>query len=96
MEMTPGSCPTPTRPPTSKTHAYNTPHPTQSPTLPLCPAPLQHVHGDVNLSWPTGQIAVMGAKGAVEVIFRSVCVHSLQLLCLLRLAPGACRGPPGR
>lgn len=30
----------------------------------------KHLRGDVNLSWPTGQIAVMGAKGAVEIIFR--------------------------
>ena len=27
--------------------------------------------GDVNYAWPTAQIAVMGAKGAVEIIFRS-------------------------
>ena len=26
---------------------------------------------DVNIAWPTAQIAVMGAKGAVEIIFRS-------------------------
>ena len=25
---------------------------------------------DVNYAWPTAQIAVMGAKGAVEIIFR--------------------------
>lgn len=30
----------------------------------------KHLRGDVNLSWPTGQIAVMGAKGAVEILFR--------------------------
>jgi acetyl-CoA carboxylase carboxyltransferase component len=30
----------------------------------------KHVGGDVNLAWPTAQIAVMGAKGAVEVLFR--------------------------
>ena len=27
--------------------------------------------GDVNYAWPTAQIAVMGAKGAVEIIFRA-------------------------
>lgn len=32
--------------------------------------PLQHLRGDINLSWPTGQIAVMGSKGAVEILFR--------------------------
>lgn len=32
----------------------------------------KHLRGDVNLSWPTGQIAVMGAKGAVEVLYRGM------------------------
>lgn len=31
----------------------------------------KHLRGDVNYSWPTGEIAVMGAKGAVEIIFRN-------------------------
>ncbi len=31
----------------------------------------KHIRGDVNYAWPTAQIAVMGAKGAVEIIFRS-------------------------
>ena len=30
----------------------------------------KHVRGDVNLAWPTAEIAVMGSKGAVEIIFR--------------------------
>jgi propionyl-CoA carboxylase beta chain len=30
----------------------------------------KHLRGDINYSWPTGEIAVMGAKGAVEIIFR--------------------------
>ncbi|KYR00480.1 propionyl-CoA carboxylase [Tieghemostelium lacteum] len=30
----------------------------------------KHLRGDINYSWPTGQIAVMGSKGAVEIIFR--------------------------
>src|SRR3989442_8265392 len=30
----------------------------------------KHVGGDINYAWPTAQIAVMGAKGAVEIIFR--------------------------
>eukprot|EP00834_Sanchytrium_tribonematis_P006165 NODE_429_length_7612_cov_0.787968.p7 type:complete len:194 gc:universal NODE_429_length_7612_cov_0.787968:5756-6337(+) len=30
----------------------------------------KHLRGDVNYGWPTGEIAVMGAKGAVEIIFR--------------------------
>jgi propionyl-CoA carboxylase beta chain len=30
----------------------------------------KHVRGDVNLAWPSAEIAVMGAKGAVEIIFK--------------------------
>jgi len=30
----------------------------------------KHLKGDVNYAWPTSEIAVMGAKGAVEIIFR--------------------------
>jgi propionyl-CoA carboxylase beta chain len=30
----------------------------------------KHVRGDVNLAWPTAEIAVMGPEGAIEVIFR--------------------------
>jgi propionyl-CoA carboxylase beta chain len=30
----------------------------------------KHIRGDVNLAWPTAEIAVMGPKGAVEVLFR--------------------------
>ena len=29
------------------------------------------MRGDINYAWPTAQIAVMGAKGAVEIIFRA-------------------------
>ncbi len=31
----------------------------------------KHLRGDVNFAWPGAGIAVMGAKGAVEIIFRS-------------------------
>jgi len=30
----------------------------------------KHLRGDLNYAWPSAQIAVMGAKGAVEIIFR--------------------------
>ncbi|MEQ8559117.1 MAG: acyl-CoA carboxylase subunit beta [Henriciella sp.] len=30
----------------------------------------KHLRGDMNYAWPTAEIAVMGAKGAVEIIFR--------------------------
>jgi len=30
----------------------------------------KHIRGDINYAWPSAEIAVMGAKGAVEIIFR--------------------------
>lgn len=30
----------------------------------------KHLRGDFNYAWPSAEIAVMGAKGAVEIIFR--------------------------
>ncbi len=30
----------------------------------------KHLRGDINYAWPTAEIAVMGAKGAVEIIHR--------------------------
>jgi propionyl-CoA carboxylase beta chain len=30
----------------------------------------KHIRGDVNLAWPSAEIAVMGPKGAVEILFR--------------------------
>jgi propionyl-CoA carboxylase beta chain len=30
----------------------------------------KHLGADVNLSWPTGQVAVMGAQGAVNILYR--------------------------
>lgn len=30
----------------------------------------KHVRGDLNFAWPTAEIAVMGPKGAVEIIYR--------------------------
>jgi propionyl-CoA carboxylase beta chain len=30
----------------------------------------KHIRGDLNLAWPTAEIAVMGPEGAVEIIFR--------------------------
>ncbi len=31
----------------------------------------KHIRGDVNLAWPTAQIAVMGAEGAVNILHRA-------------------------
>ena len=30
----------------------------------------KHLRGDSNYAWPSAEIAVMGAKGAVQIIFR--------------------------
>lgn len=30
----------------------------------------KHIRGDFNFAWPTSEIAVMGAKGAVEIVFK--------------------------
>src|SRR4249919_125416 len=30
----------------------------------------KHIRGDINLAWPTAEIAVMGAEGAVNIIFK--------------------------
>jgi propionyl-CoA carboxylase beta chain len=30
----------------------------------------KHIRGDVNLAWPTAEIAVMGAEGAVNILYR--------------------------
>ena len=32
----------------------------------------KHLKGDYNYAWPSAEIAVMGAKGAVEIIFKAV------------------------
>ena len=42
----------------------------------------KHIRGDVNLAWPTAEIAVMGAEGAVNIIFRDE----------IAAAPGSGRG----
>jgi propionyl-CoA carboxylase beta chain len=30
----------------------------------------KHLNGDSNYAWPSAEIAVMGPKGAVEIIFK--------------------------
>src|SRR3546814_18494513 len=39
----------------------------------------KHLRGDVNYAWPTAEIAVMGPKGAVEIIFRAASGDAAQL-----------------
>jgi propionyl-CoA carboxylase beta chain len=30
----------------------------------------KHIRGDYNVAWPTAEIAVMGARGAVEILYK--------------------------
>lgn len=30
----------------------------------------KHLRGDINYAWPTAEVAVMGAKGAVSILYR--------------------------
>jgi propionyl-CoA carboxylase beta chain len=36
----------------------------------------KHIRGDFNVAWPTAEIAVMGPKGAVEILFRKEIAES--------------------
>ncbi|MEZ4527734.1 MAG: acyl-CoA carboxylase subunit beta [Desulfobacterales bacterium] len=36
-----------------------------------CVMSSKHIRGDINMAWPTAEIAVMGAEGAVNIIFRN-------------------------
>jgi len=36
----------------------------------------RHLRGDLNYAWPSGEIAVMGAEGAVNIIYRKVIAES--------------------
>jgi propionyl-CoA carboxylase beta chain len=36
----------------------------------------KHLRGDINFAWPTAEIAVMGAEGAVDVLFKQVIAKS--------------------
>jgi len=36
----------------------------------------KHLRGDINYAWPTAEIAVMGAEGAVDVLFKQVIAKS--------------------
>jgi propionyl-CoA carboxylase beta chain len=36
----------------------------------------KHIRGDFNVAWPSAEIAVMGPKGAVEILFRKEIMES--------------------
>ncbi|MBF2758669.1 MAG: acyl-CoA carboxylase subunit beta [Ectothiorhodospiraceae bacterium AqS1] len=39
----------------------------------------KHLRGDINLAWPSAEIAVMGAKGAVEILHRKDAADPLRI-----------------
>ena len=45
-----------------------------------CVMSSKHLRGDINYSWPTGEIAVMGPKGAIEFF-------GIKKLLLLKMKP---------
>jgi propionyl-CoA carboxylase beta chain len=51
----------------------------------------KHLRGDFNYAWPTAEIAVMGAKGAVEIIFRAEAKDPEALACAGGRVQGALR-----
>ena len=53
----------------------------------------KHVGGDMNLAWPTAEIAVMGAAGAVEIIYRDELAHRQRSGRGAREADRRVRGP---
>lgn len=44
----------------------------------------KHIGADMNYAWPSAEIAVMGAKGAAEIIFKKKSVSQIILLINLR------------
>ncbi len=39
----------------------------------------KHLRGDINYAWPTAEVAVMGSKGAVSIIFRGIVIQKSNL-----------------
>jgi propionyl-CoA carboxylase beta chain len=46
----------------------------------------KHIGADMNYAWPTAEIAVMGAKGAAEIIFKNIQTYLLTLIELQSVA----------
>jgi propionyl-CoA carboxylase beta chain len=55
----------------------------------------KHLRGDYNYAWPSAEIAVMGAKGAVEIIFRGKDIEKKTLEYTERLAHPKVAAPRG-
>ena len=56
----------------------------------------KHLGGDVNLAWPTAQIAVMGAQGAVNILYRRELAAADDPGRAARAAGRRVRGHPGQ
>ncbi len=54
----------------------------------------KHLGADMNLAWPTAQIAVMGAQGAVNILYRSELAEADDAGRQPRRAGAGVRGPP--
>ena len=44
----------------------------------------KHIGADMNYAWPSAEIAVMGAKGAAEIIFKKEISEAADSECLVR------------
>ncbi len=56
----------------------------------------KHLRGDVNFAWPSAEIAVMGPKGAVEIIFREEKSDPAKIAARERGVQGEVRQPVHR
>jgi propionyl-CoA carboxylase beta chain len=61
----------------------------------------KHIGADMNYAWPTAEIAVMGARGAAEIIFRSEIEAAADKAAALekqgrRICRDVCQSLPGR
>ena len=56
----------------------------------------KHLRGDFNYAWPTAEIAVMGAKGAVEILYRSELGDEARIAERVRLRDALCQPVCGR
>jgi propionyl-CoA carboxylase beta chain len=44
----------------------------------------KHIRGDLNLAWPSAEIAVMGPKGAAEILFKDEIARAADPAALLQ------------
>jgi propionyl-CoA carboxylase beta subunit len=44
----------------------------------------KHIRGDVNYAWPSAEIAVMGPKGAAEILYRSELADPIKIAARIK------------